>query len=674
VTLGSGSNDLYGGGALLINASGTVTVDGLLQADGGRWWDNHQIDGTAGGSVSLVAGTLTGSGAITATGADGTAHGGGGGYVALRAAVNTFVGTVSVAGGAAPVPGQAGQVYGMIPPAPTGLTVTQERDGNQAYTDQVRLQWTNPVVSDLSAMVVRYSTTGVPTSVTDGIGLPVPAPTPGAVQTVIHNGVDYLVTYYYAVWAQNQVGGYSKTAATGSVWVQPPGPYFEVKVSDAKAVSGGSVTAVVTAKDSGGNVLVNYSGSPTVSTVYVNPTTGTSSVRVTAGSWVKGVRISTLSYADAGQVQVDVVDGGMVGRSEGVVFYPASFDVDLDTTPSPPVRTTRSKLFTVGTPLVAGKAFLLRVTAKDDSGSTVPNYRGTVRLSVGYVAPGSGTKGLSVVSIGPSGFIGGEGKVSVTYGDVGEVVIEGKDSTYVSGVTIEGTSGRLTFIPAALSVDVMGPAAGRGVWYIGEEIPVGVTVRALDGSVAPNYRGTVSFKAVSGLVVPMDYTFSGSEGGSYLFRGVKGSVAGSYLVEVVDAGTPAVKGMSGSISVVKAKVVVTAVKGPVGTLPVPIQVMDDKGNLVVDDSTVFTVVLTEERVDGSARADQGQVIFLKGQGTLLVTDTVGEEVTVSGSTVPGLPVQSGVVTFESAVSNSDPFRYVTFEKAGGGSGVVGGTG
>ena len=68
-----------GGGAVLLDVAGHTTVDGTITADGNRDPGGRP---TAGGSVWLTTGTLSGNGTISAN-ADGTAYGAGGGRVAV---------------------------------------------------------------------------------------------------------------------------------------------------------------------------------------------------------------------------------------------------------------------------------------------------------------------------------------------------------------------------------------------------------------------------------------------------------------------------------------------------------------------------------------------------------------------------------------------------------------
>jgi hypothetical protein len=99
VTLGSGAglqaynnsaeDSAFGGGALKITVSGTLTNNGRISADGGQGPVNEN-GGGAGGSVWIDANTLSGGGIIRADGADATGSttfsytgGGGGGRIAV---------------------------------------------------------------------------------------------------------------------------------------------------------------------------------------------------------------------------------------------------------------------------------------------------------------------------------------------------------------------------------------------------------------------------------------------------------------------------------------------------------------------------------------------------------------------------------------------------------------
>jgi hypothetical protein len=128
---GGGLKGGDGGGAIKITATGTITIDGNLSANGDNGangsWDSG---GGAGGSLWLDANTIAGSGSITTNGGntfDSTSGGGGGGRIALYYDTKSFAGTLSAYGGlstntvTSSYQGSAGTIY--------------ERDKAQTFAD-----------------------------------------------------------------------------------------------------------------------------------------------------------------------------------------------------------------------------------------------------------------------------------------------------------------------------------------------------------------------------------------------------------------------------------------------------------------------------------------------------------------------------------------------------------
>jgi hypothetical protein len=94
VDLGSGGGNAPGGGALVLTASGTLTDNGIISANGA-----NGSGGGAGGSVQIHTGTLAGTGSIAANGGTGDEAGGGGGRVALYFSNDSFDVTQATASG-----------------------------------------------------------------------------------------------------------------------------------------------------------------------------------------------------------------------------------------------------------------------------------------------------------------------------------------------------------------------------------------------------------------------------------------------------------------------------------------------------------------------------------------------------------------------------------------------
>jgi hypothetical protein len=114
VSLGSGggSNSIasgYGGGAVELNVSGAAAVNGAISVNG--LGGSH--GGASGGSIWLNCGAFSGTGTISANGANAvnTSHGGGsGGRIRLEYTDKTFTGTVTATGGTGYEVGASGEI------------------------------------------------------------------------------------------------------------------------------------------------------------------------------------------------------------------------------------------------------------------------------------------------------------------------------------------------------------------------------------------------------------------------------------------------------------------------------------------------------------------------------------------------------------------------------------
>ncbi|MBW2172817.1 MAG: right-handed parallel beta-helix repeat-containing protein [Deltaproteobacteria bacterium] len=108
--LGSGGGGVVsgrGGGAIRLNVTGTLTIDGSISAPGTQGIGNYA--GGSGGSVWLICDTFAGAGSVSANGGKGAnttyPGGGGGGRIHISRTTWTYTGTVSV-------PGATGRGYG----------------------------------------------------------------------------------------------------------------------------------------------------------------------------------------------------------------------------------------------------------------------------------------------------------------------------------------------------------------------------------------------------------------------------------------------------------------------------------------------------------------------------------------------------------------------------------
>ncbi len=80
---------------------------------------------------------------------------------------------------------------------------------------RVTLTWTNPTATDFKGAVIRMRTDGFPTAPSDGFAVADKPNTPGTGDSLLITSVSPGTTYYYAVFAYDQVRNYS-SAAMGS--------------------------------------------------------------------------------------------------------------------------------------------------------------------------------------------------------------------------------------------------------------------------------------------------------------------------------------------------------------------------------------------------------------------------------------------------------------------------
>ena len=126
-----------GGGALRINVTGALLVNGRISANGAAGL-TQGAGGGAGGSVWLTTGTLAGTGTISANGGTGNDLGGGGsgGCVSVQYSANTFEGIISAYGGGGGAWGGAGTVYTKATSQVTGSVVV-DNGGNSGTNTPV---------------------------------------------------------------------------------------------------------------------------------------------------------------------------------------------------------------------------------------------------------------------------------------------------------------------------------------------------------------------------------------------------------------------------------------------------------------------------------------------------------------------------------------------------------
>jgi len=106
------------------------------------------------------------------------------------------------------------------PPGPVTNFTATPNDG------QLTLSWTNPVDADFTKTMIRFKTTGYPSSQTDGTLVVDKSNNPGTSDSYAHTGLTNGVTYYYAALAHDVVPNYSAgaTVSAAPLDLTPPSP------------------------------------------------------------------------------------------------------------------------------------------------------------------------------------------------------------------------------------------------------------------------------------------------------------------------------------------------------------------------------------------------------------------------------------------------------------------
>lgn len=252
---GSTAGGSSGGGVLLMNVGGVLTVDGRISAEGGAGLQDES-GGGSGGSIWIEARTLAGGGTIAADGGAGQLYyggGGGGGRIALYSPGNVFFGVTSVQGGDGYFDGGAGSVF------------TSTNYGLQVMSSSPEGIVTNSV----SSVILNFNIAPIPATVTAGA---VSLTTPNGVLPAGQLAVAELTSTSYQVSfpAQTAVGNYTIQASSSisDLLGQPLSPAYAGTFTISLPVIQGTVS------DGNGNplpgVLLQPSGGLSYTTTDTN--------------------------------------------------------------------------------------------------------------------------------------------------------------------------------------------------------------------------------------------------------------------------------------------------------------------------------------------------------------------------------------------------------------------
>ncbi|MDO8588626.1 MAG: carbohydrate-binding protein [Armatimonadota bacterium] len=170
---------------------------------------------------------------------------------------------------------------------------------------QNTLAWTNPGNSDFLGTIVRYKTTGYPTSATDGTLVCNRTAAPGSTDSYAHAGLTNGVRCYYAAFAYDEVPNYASATTANAV------PAADATIPAAKALADGQVRALR------GNVVSAVIGS----SLYVQDPVKPWGIKVIGVSASPGQKVDIVGvmggqsgerYIDCAGNPVTVVDPGPI--------------------------------------------------------------------------------------------------------------------------------------------------------------------------------------------------------------------------------------------------------------------------------------------------------------------------------------------------------------------------
>ena len=296
------------------------------------------------------------------------------------------------------------------------------------------------------------------------------------------------------------------------------------------ATAGTAFSSTVTAKDAYNNTVTTYVG-----TVAFTSTDG-AAVLPANYTYVGGDNgahtfTNAITLKTAGSKTFTLTDSGnSVSVTSAAITVSAASAATLTVTG-------------LTSPVTAGTASDVIVTAKDAYANTATGYTGTIHF----------TSTDSFPAVVPSNytFVGGDNGVhtftgGVTFKTVGTRTVSATD---INTGSITGNSSNVTVNPAT--------AASLTVTGLTSPVTAGtasnVTVTAYDayGNVATGYTGIAHFTSTDGAaLLPSNYTFVGGDNGAHTFtNGATLKTVGSKTVTATDTITGSITGTSSSITV-----------------------------------------------------------------------------------------------------------------------------
>lgn len=272
----------------------------------------------------------------------------------------------------------------------------------------------------------------------------------------------------------------------------------------------GSLTSTVTAK---------Y-GVATNTTVATLLSSGSSSTlkTLTSGSAITGlttgvssaVGTNTFSYADSGQVQLDVTVTGLSGTLSSLLGVKNSVVTTVVPAALKVEPVIGGNIVLTNPKLAAGGDFQLRITALNKAGAILKNFGaepglGAVNLTKALLKPaGAALKNNPDLAMGLISFNNGISLLTLSWDEVGSLDFVASLADYLgSGKSVEGkltdtVPPGLRLVPAKFGLSATPRcsategASNIAFAYAGQPIDVTVTALNADGVITQNYDGTAA--------------------------------------------------------------------------------------------------------------------------------------------------------------------------------------
>jgi hypothetical protein len=265
-------------------------------------------------------------------------------------------------------------------------------------------------------------------------------------------------------------------------------PVHDLKlVAPASVASGQPFSATVTAEDAQGRPVPSYNGT----------------VHFGSSDTSTGVVLPADSALSNGQGTFSVTLMRIGAQTLTVTDAANNFSTTANLTVTTSSTSSKLVLTSATSTSPAGSSVSFTVTAQDPSGSTDPNYAGTIHFTTSDPLPGSMPADATLTN--------GQGSFSATLDTAGARTITATDtanSTITGALTIQVTP------LAASSLALVAPASAT----VGQAFNLIVTLKDRFGNVATGYTGTVSFTSSDTLgSMPANYAFSAQDAGSHTF-------------------------------------------------------------------------------------------------------------------------------------------------------------